>query len=114
MERRDFVKTTALAAIGASLIGPLGALAETNVTYYDSDDLSPSKAKVKDDYALHFMVVGDWGRNGEYDQAEVAKQMGNWGTEHPLSFVISAGDNFYPSGVISANDPTFHYSFENI
>src|ERR1700743_1340143 len=112
MERRDFVKNTALAVIGASMAGPLTALAEPGITHFDSDDLSPSK--VKDDYALHFMVVGDWGRNGEYDQLEVAKQMGNWGTEHPLSFVISAGDNFYPSGVISANDPTFHYSFENI
>jgi tartrate-resistant acid phosphatase type 5 len=112
MERRDFVKNTALAAIGATLIGPLGALAEPKVTHFDSDDLSPSKAK--DDYALHFMVVGDWGRNGEYDQLEVAKQMGIWGAEHPNSFVISAGDNFYPSGVVSENDPLFHYSFENI
>jgi predicted phosphodiesterase len=60
------------------------------------------------------MAVGDWGRNGEYDQLEVAKQMGNWGAEHANSFVISCGDNFYPSGVVSENDPLFHYSFENI
>jgi tartrate-resistant acid phosphatase type 5 len=60
------------------------------------------------------MALGDWGRNGEYDQLEVAKQMGQWGTDHPNNFVISCGDNFYPSGVVSENDPLFHYSFENI
>lgn len=113
MERRDFVKNTALAALGASLVGPLNALAEDKVTHLTSEELT-LLPKVKDDYALHFMALGDWGRNGEYDQLEVAKQMGLWGAEHPNQFVISAGDNFYPSGVVSENDPLFHYSFENI
>jgi tartrate-resistant acid phosphatase type 5 len=113
MERRDFVKNTALAAIGASFIGPLGALAEPKITYLESDDLSPS-ASIKDDYSLHFMALGDWGRNGEYDQLEVAKQMGLWGASHPNNFVISVGDNFYPKGVESVEDPLWHYSFENI
>lgn len=112
MERRDFVKSTALAALGATIVGPLGALAEQRVTYLDSSDLSPSVKK--DDYALHFMSIGDWGRNGEYDQAQVAEQMGKWGAEHPNNFVISNGDNFYPKGVISPEDPLFHYSYENI
>jgi tartrate-resistant acid phosphatase type 5 len=60
------------------------------------------------------MAIGDWGRNGEYDQTEVAKQMGLWGAAHPNDFVISVGDNFYPKGVISEQDPLWHYSFENI
>lgn len=114
MERRDFLKNTALAAVGASLINPLGALAEDHTTHFDSDDLSPTAIAAKDDYSLHFMAVGDWGRNGEYDQQEVAKQMGIWGVEHPNDFVISCGDNFYPKGVVSETDPLFHYSFENI
>jgi hypothetical protein len=101
-----------LTAIGATLINPLGALANTEVTHLESDDLSPSA--LKDDFALHFMALGDWGRNGEYDQLEVAKQMGQWAAEHPNNFVISCGDNFYPSGVVSENDPLWHYSFENI
>lgn len=113
MERRDFVKNTALAALGATLVGPLGALAEGKVTHFTSEELTLIP-KIKDDYALHFMAIGDWGRNGEYDQLEVAKQMGAWGTTHQNQFVISAGDNFYPSGVVSENDPLFHYSFENI
>src|SRR6201995_5214064 len=40
--------------------------------------------------------------------------MGIWGAEHPNDFVISCGDNFYPSGVVSENDPLFNFSFENI
>ncbi|MDB5024171.1 MAG: acid phosphatase [Mucilaginibacter sp.] len=112
MKRRDFVVSTALTAIGATLINPLGALADAEVTHLESNDLSLSA--LKDDFALHFMALGDWGRNGEYDQLEVARQMGQWATEHPNNFVISCGDNFYPSGVVSENDPLWHYSFESI
>lgn len=112
MERRDFVKNTALAAIGASLINPLSALAEPGVTHLESEDLSPSA--LKDDYPLHFIALGDWGRNGEYDQSQVAAQMGLWAAAHPNNFVISVGDNFYPAGVVSEQDPLWHYSFENI
>lgn len=113
MKRRDFVKNTTLTAIGASLIAPIAAFAAPKVTNLESEDLT-LLPKIKDDYALHFMAIGDWGRNGEYDQLEVAKQMGLWGAEHPNDFVISTGDNFYPKGVVSEFDPLWHYSFENI
>jgi hypothetical protein len=113
MKRRDFVRNTALTAIGASLITPLAAFAGDSVTHFESEDLTLLPA-IKDDYALHFMALGDWGRNGEYDQVEVAKQMGLWGAAHPNDFVVSVGDNFYPKGVVSEFDPLWHYSFENI
>ncbi|GAA4335517.1 metallophosphoesterase [Mucilaginibacter gynuensis] len=114
MKRRDFVKQTALTAFGAAIIGaPVAALADGGVTHLESEDVSP-RAALADDYPLHFMAIGDWGRNGEYDQTEVAKQMGIWGANNPNNFVISVGDNFYPNGVISEQDPLFHYSFENI
>jgi tartrate-resistant acid phosphatase type 5 len=114
MKRRDFVRNTTLTALGATLIPSIGALASpAGVTHLESEDLTMLPA-LKDDFPLHFMALGDWGRNGEYDQLEVAKQMGQWGADHPNNFVISCGDNFYPSGVVSENDPLFHYSFENI
>ncbi len=113
MKRRDFVKNATLTALGASLISPLEALAHDNVTHFESDDLSPS-ASLADDYAMHFIAIGDWGRNGEYDQVTVAKQMGQWAATHPNNFVISVGDNFYPKGIISETDPLLHYSFENV
>ena len=113
MKRRDFVKNTALGTLGATFIPTIGALAAPKVTYLESEDLTLLPA-IKDDFPLHFMALGDWGRNGEYDQLEVAKQMGQWGTDHPNNFVISCGDNFYPSGVVSEEDPLWHYSYENI
>ncbi|MCQ6957138.1 metallophosphoesterase [Mucilaginibacter aquariorum] len=113
MKRRNFIKNTALTTLGSALISPLASLAESSgVTHLESDDLS--KAVLKDEYDVHFIAVGDWGRNGEYDQQEVAKQMGVWAATNPNNFVISVGDNFYPRGVVSENDPLWHYSFENI
>jgi len=113
MKRRDFVKSTTLTALGATLINPLASVAEPVVTHLESEDISPS-ASIKDDYNLHFMAVGDWGRNAEYDQPEVANQMGIWAKTHPNDFVISAGDNFYPKGVVSEHDPLWNYSFESV
>ena len=113
MKRRDFVKNTTLTALSASLIGPLAALGDSPVTHLESKDVSP-RAALADDFAVHFLAIGDWGRNGENDQVEVANQMGKWATEHPNDFVISVGDNLYPSGAISEFDPQWHYSFENI
>lgn len=113
MKRREFVKNAGLTALGVSLLGPLEAAASETVTYLDSDDVSP-RAALDDNYALHFMAIGDWGRNGEYDQTEVAKQMGKWGHDNRNDFVISVGDNFYPKGVVSEHDPLWNFSFENI
>lgn len=113
MKRRDFVRNTALTAIGASIIAPLHTLATPSLTNLESEDITMLPA-VKDDYSLHFMALGDWGRNGEYDQLEVAKQMGLWGAAHANDFVISCGDNFYPKGVVSEQDPLWNFSFENI
>ncbi|MDT3402150.1 purple acid phosphatase family protein [Mucilaginibacter terrae] len=113
MKRRDFVKNTTLTALGASLIAPLESLAETPVTYIESEDLSAA-AGLTNGYPLNFMAIGDWGRNGEYNQVEVARQMGNWGKTNPNNFIISVGDNIYPKGVISEHDPAWHYSFENV
>jgi tartrate-resistant acid phosphatase type 5 len=109
MKRRDFVRTT----IGVSLLNPLETLAEPQVTHLHSDDLT-GQAALADSYSLHFMALGDWGRNGEHLQLEVGKQMGQWASTHRNNFVISVGDNFYPRGVISEHDPLWHYSFENV
>ncbi|MCU7551163.1 tartrate-resistant acid phosphatase type 5 family protein [Chitinophagaceae bacterium LB-8] len=68
----------------------------------------------KKDSVLNFLVLGDWGRNGADHQKEVAVQMGKTAAALYASFIISTGDNFYPSGVISEQDPLFKYSFEDI
>jgi tartrate-resistant acid phosphatase type 5 len=64
--------------------------------------------------ALQFIAMGDWGRNGADHQKQVAVQLGKAATKLNANFIISTGDNFYPSGVISVNDPLFKYSFEDV
>ncbi len=62
--------------------------------------------------AVNFLVVGDWGRDGNSHQREVAMQMGN--AAAGSRFVVSVGDNFYDNGVASATDPQWRSSFEAI
>ncbi|KAJ7975291.1 Purple acid phosphatase [Quillaja saponaria] len=69
---------------------------------------------VKDDGSLSFVVIGDWGRKGKYNQSQVALQMGRVGERINIDFVISTGDNFYDGGLTSANDPVFEKSFTKI
>ena len=44
----------------------------------------------KTDKALHFIVMGDWGRNGEDHQKEVAVQMGKTASEIKAQFIIAS------------------------
>ena len=64
--------------------------------------------------ALHFIVMGDWGRNGEYYQKDVAQQMNKTAATLGTDFIVAVGDNFYPSGVQSTTDPNWQYSFEQV
>jgi 3',5'-cyclic AMP phosphodiesterase CpdA len=64
--------------------------------------------------ALQFVVFGDWGRNGENYQKEVAAGMGKAAHDLNATFVIATGDNFYPFGVNSTQDYHWISSFETI
>eukprot|EP01018_Ginkgo_biloba_P005120 Gb_14817 [translate_table: standard] len=74
----------------------------------------------KADGSLNFLVVGDWGRKGHYNQSNVATQaclpypMGRIGEDLNIDFVISTGDNFYEDGLTGVADKSFHESFSNI
>lgn len=105
-------------SLGTALAAGLGGISLSSFvlaepTQLESEDIQ-QLFKPKDDYDLHFIAVGDWGRNGADHQLAVAQQMGKWADLHANDFIISTGDNFYPSGVVSEHDPLWHYSFENI
>ncbi|GLT96837.1 hypothetical protein SLE2022_144320 [Rubroshorea leprosula] len=68
----------------------------------------------KADRSLSFLVVGDWGRRGLYNQSHVAVQMGRTGEKLDIDLIISTGDNFYDNGLTGVNDPAFQESFTNI
>jgi len=64
--------------------------------------------------SLSFLVVGDWGRNGDSHQRDVAVQMDRAAAETGSRFTVSVGDNFYDNGVASTSDPLWQTSFERI
>ncbi|RYY54057.1 MAG: acid phosphatase [Chitinophagaceae bacterium] len=64
--------------------------------------------------ALNIIVMGDWGRNGENYQRNVAAGMGKAAHDLDADFVIATGDNFYPYGVQSTGDYHWISSFESV
>ncbi|KAL4318574.1 hypothetical protein GQ457_18G023730 [Hibiscus cannabinus] len=77
-------------------------------------DLRRFEHAAKPDGSMSFLVVGDWGRRGLYNQSHVARQMGIIGEKMDIDFVISTGDNFYDKGLTGVDDPAFHESFTDI
>jgi tartrate-resistant acid phosphatase type 5 len=63
---------------------------------------------------LNFLVFGDWGRQGEQDQVDVATQMAKVSKDLNPKFIISVGDNFYEDGVQSVDDSHWQKSFEEV
>ncbi|KAI3968856.1 hypothetical protein MKX01_029006 [Papaver californicum] len=76
-------------------------------------ELQRFKHPIKEDGSLSFLVVGDWGRRGSYNQCHVAHQV-RLGKKLEIDFVISTGDNFYTDGLKAVDDPSFQESFVNI
>jgi tartrate-resistant acid phosphatase type 5 len=64
--------------------------------------------------ALSFIAMGDWGRQGEFNQRAVAAQMAKAARRLDAAFILALGDNFYPNGVQSVNDPQWRTSFEDV
>ena len=63
---------------------------------------------------LGFFVIGDWGRDGAHHQTAVARAMATASTARRPRFIVSAGDNFYESGVTGIDDPQWQTSFEQV
>jgi tartrate-resistant acid phosphatase type 5 len=96
--RREFVRTLFVASQAAAV----------------SRFLPGSLLAAEAGNGLNFIIFGDWGRNGERDQTEVAAQMALAAKATAARFIVSVGDNFYENGVASASDPQWQTSFENV
>lgn len=64
--------------------------------------------------SFSFLVLGDFGRVGDYYQKDVAREMGHATIVLDADFILSVGDNFYPDGVQSTQDYHWISSFESI
>lgn len=134
LSRRDFIKGAIAFIATYPLLGPIAEAAEIKrrkLTYgviKAGTPALPDAAKEAD--ALRFMVIGDWGWHGikaapklpaeelkamndrDTGMMTVAGEMAKRGVERKPAFVFSVGDNFYYSGVKSADDPRFEITFE--
>ncbi|MBI2980967.1 MAG: metallophosphoesterase [Deltaproteobacteria bacterium] len=63
--------------------------------------------------SVSFLILGDWG-SGTQDQLDTAKAMGNRCAPEECDFVVSVGDNFYPSGVQSTKDPFWKTRYKEV
>jgi acid phosphatase len=97
--RRQFVRTLFVATQAAAV----GALLPRQLFAADAQA-----------GGLNFLVFGDWGREGQKEQLDVATQMGTAAAAIGAKFVISVGDNFYEHGVKSVDDQQWQTSFEKI
>lgn len=97
-----------LALLFVSISFALGAQ-----SYYETPENPAIKSTILED-GLSFIVIGDWGRNGEFHQKPVAREMNIASKTLDAEFVVSVGDNFYPVGVQSTMDPQWKQSFEDI
>ncbi|URE39760.1 Purple acid phosphatase [Musa troglodytarum] len=79
-----------------------------------SAELQRFESPAKPDGSLSILIVGDWGRKGQFNQSQVATQMGRIGEELDIDFVVSTGDNFYEDGLTGVDDKAFEESFTNI
>lgn len=64
--------------------------------------------------SFNFIVLGDFGRVGDYYQKDVARELGHAAIGLDAEFIVSVGDNFYPNGVSSTQDYHWISSFESI
>ncbi|HBP17963.1 MAG TPA: hypothetical protein DEA08_09235 [Planctomycetes bacterium] len=102
-----------------------GALSVTLLLGCSSPPVDPARthpipafevpAPVEGKRYLRAIVFGDWG-TGHPDQHAVAAAMVERVRREgaPLDLMISVGDNFYPRGVSSPEDPQWQRSFEEV
>ncbi|PRD46720.1 metallophosphoesterase [Sphingobacterium haloxyli] len=72
----------------------------------------PDLTYLEDSYS--FLVLGDFGRVGDYFQQDVARELGHATIVLDAEFIVSVGDNFYPNGVASTTDYHWISSFESV
>jgi len=73
-----------------------------------------ARAAALSESGLDFLAIGDWGERGSRGQRRVASAMAGAARRSAPKFVLALGDNFYPTGVASADDPHWRVSFDAV
>ena len=100
MTNVEITRRTAIGLLGGA---GLAAVAPVSTAWANSGGAS-----------MTFLAVGDWGREGNFHQRDVAARMAESADQLKPRFIISVGDNFYEDGVDSVDDPAWQRSFESV
>ena len=63
---------------------------------------------------LRAIILGDWGERLLQGQDRVAAAMATWAAENNPAFIITTGDNIYPRGINSPDDPQMDRKWRNV
>lgn len=121
MERRHFLRTLFgavsigwLQSTGSTLLARVPTLLSGGRRVDNARPVPPFTVEsFKDTASERFLIIGDWGAGGKF-QRQVADRMRRKAAEEQCRFVLSTGDNIYPSGVDSADDEQWKTKFENV
>lgn len=62
---------------------------------------------------VRILAFGDFGTEGDnWSQERLARAMAAYGVEHPYDLGLTLGDNFYPQGLPTADDPRWERQWE--
>jgi len=64
--------------------------------------------------SMNFLIVSDFGMNGDKNQQVVANQMAKTADSVDAKFIATCGDNFQVAGVASTQDPLWRSNFEDV
>jgi hypothetical protein len=64
---------------------------------------------------VRILAFGDFGTDDDnWPQERVAAAMAGYGADHPYDFGLTLGDNFYPRGLNSVEDPRWQRQWERL
>jgi tartrate-resistant acid phosphatase type 5 len=123
MKRRSFLKTTALSVSAFFITRSISAREKLHEAWHIVTKPSVVKNarpipaftpfRLDRREGMRFLVMGDWGTGGQV-QASVARAMAATADTYGCDYIISTGDNIYPSGVQSAEDSQWKRKFETV
>lgn len=63
---------------------------------------------------LRGIILGDWGERLLQGQDQVAAGMALWSETNDPAWIITTGDNIYPKGIFSWDDPQMDRKWRNV
>lgn len=77
----------------------------------EPETVLPAKQQAK---PIDFLVIGDYGRQASSRLQHTVDQMRQHCKQETCNFLVSVGDNFYPTGVASLHDVQWQQTFESV